>query len=253
MKFTKKRLLVMLACSLLPLAVVAFFGIAVMRGNVIPLPGFWIFSAVVPGITVLFIGLASFSNIHPIGKGFLLTGILVIMAVVWLFISFFTLNYAKCNRYTGQQIQEPYEQVLNDLMPALDELGDTKQMEFYQYRETASIFYFQADVLICTYSGQEYNEQVAALEHNYAFQSEPMEACDRTCDPTGTIGDYYFRFLAVDGTYEEQIYYPKQVVLIGTNDNTSEIVYIAFDNMDLDYLTTVEEFVNDYCGWEYIR
>lgn len=253
MKFTKKRLLLMLACSLLPLAVVAFCGIAVMRGNVIPLPGFWILGAIVPAITVLLIGLASFSNIHPVGKTFLIVLIFAVMVIGGGFVGLLTLNYAECDRYTGQQIQEPYAEVLNDLMPALDDLGDTEQMEFYQYRESASIFYNQADVLICTYSGQEYNEQVAALEQNYVFQAEPMEAGDRICDPTGTIGGYSFRFLAVDGTYEEQIYYPKQVVLIGTNDKTSEIVYIAFDDMDLDYLTTVENFVNDYCGWPYIR
>lgn len=252
MKFTMKRLLLMLLCSLLPLAVFVFCSVSVMRGNLIPLSGFWIIVAVVPAVAVLLIGFAAFANIPPIGKSFLLAGIIAAMIFGGGFIAIFTLNYATCDRYTGQQIQEPYAQVLNDLMPALDTLGETEQVEFYQYREKALFFYHQADVLICNYSEDMYDDHIAALEQRYVFQSESMEACDRFCDPAGRIGDYYFRFLAIDGTYDD-IYYPKQVVLIGTNDVTSEVVYIAFDDIDLDYIDSFERFVNYDCGWQHIR
>lgn len=252
MKFTLKRLWLMLGFSLLPLAVFVLCVAAVIRGNVIPIPGYWILGAVIPAVTVLLFGLVAFTNIRPIGKTVLLVGVVAAFIFGGGFVGLFTFNYATCDSYTGQQIHEPYAQVLNDLMPQLDDLGETEYLEFYQYRGNGLFYFADADVLICAYSESEYDAQIAALEQRYVFQTEPMEACDKTCDPVGQVGDYTFRFLAVDGTYDE-IYYPKQVVLIGTNDVTSEVAYIAFEDFELDYIDSVEEFVNDYCGWKYVR
>jgi len=34
---------------------------------------------------------------------------------------------------------------------------------------------------------------------------------------------------------------------------TYYIIYISFYDDDIDYLTSLSEFINDDCGWKYIR
>ena len=47
--------------------------------------------------------------------------------------------------------------------------------------------------------------------------------------------------------------YPKSMVLIGTNDETHEIVWSYYDDDDLDWIPDPQEFLLEDCGWKYIR
>ena len=64
------------------------------------------------------------------------------------------------------------------------------------------------------------------------------------------VDGYSFRVLS-SGEYEMD--YPKEVVLIATNDETKEIAYLSYDDQDIDYIDSLDEFILDDCGWEHIR
>ena len=50
-----------------------------------------------------------------------------------------------------------------------------------------------------------------------------------------------------------RLMYPKSMVLIGTNDETHEIVWSYYDDDDLDWIPDPQEFLLEDCGWKYIR
>ncbi|MBQ4550882.1 MAG: hypothetical protein IJA49_07285, partial [Oscillospiraceae bacterium] len=63
---------------------------------------------------------------------------------------------------------------------------------------------------------------------------------------------YEFRFLEMEtDTYD--LDYPHYMILVGTNDETREIVWSYYDDDDLDYISDPEKFLLNDCGWKYIR
>ena len=91
------------------------------------------------------------------------------------------------------------------------------------------------------------------MEQTYVFQKEVISRYEKQCEPTAQIAGYTFRMVSVDGEYEEELRYPNRMILIATNDETRELVYIAFYDSDLDVIHSLSGFITEYCGWEYIR
>ncbi|MBQ8404520.1 MAG: hypothetical protein IJX55_08900, partial [Clostridia bacterium] len=115
-----------------------------------------------------------------------------------------------------------------------------------------AIFTCNSYALISEYNEEEYEVQKALLNEKYIFQSEEMGAFDTVCEHTAVVDGYFFRTLSVEGEYK-YINYPKNMFLIGTNDQTKEIVYMYFNDIDLDYISSLEDFINDDCGFEHMR
>lgn len=46
--------------------------------------------------------------------------------------------------------------------------------------------------------------------------------------------------------------YPKELELIGINNETREIAYVKFFDYDLDSMEESQEFLNSNCGWQYV-
>jgi len=90
--------------------------------------------------------------------------------------------------------------------------------------------------------------QKALLDTTYTFQNDPMSVDEYTCEPTAKINGYLFRALSIE---EYELYYPKRVILIATNDEENEIVYMVFYDDDLDYIESLPDFINNECGWKH--
>ena len=108
------------------------------------------------------------------------------------------------------------------------------------------IFTSDADYLICEYSGSEYQKQVETINETYSFQREKLSASGRSIEPVAEIDGYTFRLL-------EDIAYPKRLFFIATNDETHEIIYLYFCDDDLDYITSLTDFILDDCGFKHIQ
>lgn len=170
--------------------------------------------------------------------------------VVSLF-SFFMLNafqtYEIINCYENEELQEQYAENCDSFMPELSELSKPEKIEYYRYEGNQFVFEWESRILICKYSEGEYLQQKASLDEKYVFMLD-----DRTNhqELVTNIDGYSFRVLS-SGEYE--IDYPKEVVLIATNDKTKEIVYLNSCDQDLDYIDSMDEHILDECGWEHIR
>ena len=115
------------------------------------------------------------------------------------------------------------------------------------------IAFFLSDYLFCQYTPEEYALQKQQLDQTYRFREENITIDGYEFQPFVEMDGYHFRVLADDGEYDPYITYPKYMVLIGCSDEAHEIVYLSFFDTDLDYITSLPDFLNGECGWKHIR
>ena len=172
-----------------------------------------------------------------------------------VFLAFILFSSLFLNSYEGEELVEKYEAVQreSDFLPEPDEIGETQSLTYYHVGQFYSIiFYSDSYVLICEYTEAEYLQQKALLTEKYVFEYETDEYDGNVCYPYAEINGFYFRRLAdVEGAdmYES---YPKEVHIVGTNDETCEIVYLDFYDFELDYIPDLTEFISEDCGWNAI-
>ena len=137
-------------------------------------------------------------------------------------------------------------------MPELSAIGRPTDIEYHNVFAVFFIFSSETDYLICRYTPEEYEIRKAALETEYTFQTETITEGTSKCEPMADVDGYQFRMLSPE-EYNGTILYPKKMILIGYSDNAREIVYVAFEDWDLDYMSSFKDFIVDDCGWKHIR
>lgn len=253
-RFTKPRIVAFAFASLLPFAAM-ILGIISLMGGLIFNALYWIPFVVLPLIFMGLLYLLMFSKMGIWGRSVL--SILLLLAFVYLFVFACVLCATEwMDIYRNDDVIEPYEELKKEFvhMPELTDLGDTQELEYYDY-VFAGIFRTDSDVLICQYDKPEYEKQKAQVFEQYVFQSETMTYiyASRGCEPFAEVDGYSFRTLSVGGEYGDELYYPKRLIFIATNDETCEIVYMACCDMDLDCIRCLPEFIKNDCGWKYMR
>ena len=183
-----------------------------------------------------------------------LKGVLCVFVLVVFGISVLTCRlfqaYEIINKYENEELKTKYSEITNELMPSLNEISNPQKLEYYHYVSNFYIFEADAKTLICEYDDITYSQQKAELEKKYVFQTDSIIDDENNCEPSAEIDGYSFRMISVD---EYANHYPKEVVLVATNDGENEIVYMCFCDDDLDYIDSLDEFIIDDCGWEHIR
>lgn len=252
-RFTKGRIIWFIIASLLPLAIFAL-GINKLLGDAIVNSCFLVLFLILP--------LAYSAGCYFIifSKRKLYLKIILFILLLGLFLFFFISfvlggDYEWICHYEGEEALENYAAASEkgDAIPVLSKIGEPSHVEFHDYLLQFAIFRSDADTLICQYSDTDYLIQKNALEDAYTFQTDPIVDDDRICDPIAEIDGYNFRFLEDHADIDWELDYPKRMVLIGLNDTTREIVYVSFYDFDLDYIDSLTDFINEYCGWEHIR
>lgn len=194
-------------------------------------------------------------------KGWLrytLAGVLLSAFIVVYLVSVFVPSYTRVNHYKGEEAQQQYNTLQQEktLLPEISDLSTSAHPEYYKAKRALWFFVSETDYLICTYPPEEYEVQKAKLDREYIFQTEPVTINGDNCQPTVEMDGYVFRMLSVTAYEEMTGYfqgYPHQVILVGYSDESREIVYLAYEDPDLDTIPSLEEFLQDECGWKYIR
>ena len=176
----------------------------------------------------------------------------VFLAAVLMFWGHFSI-YDRCK---GPSALEQYESDIGNHphMPETDALGEPERIEYhYFYNQIATFFDSECFTLICTYAPEDYAAMTAELDTRYTFHTEPLWAGDEPdIPPLYTLEGYEFRFLEM-GTDTYGLRFPHYMVLVGTNDETREVVWSYYSDPDLDYISDPEAFLLKDCGWKYIR
>lgn len=248
-RITKGRLIAFICLLLLPLVMIALGIILLLADTLINLTFSILFIILPLGFAAL-LALILFSTKLKTTFKVLLTVLLsafLVFAFLWgTVIGMFE---SLC-QYNKNELAEPYAEAMEEIksLPALTEIGNTENVTYYDYFSTLGLGFFtcDADYLICQYSENEYQKQVEAVNETYVFHSEKLSASGHSIEPVAEIDGYTFRLL-------EDIAYPKQLIFIATNDETHEIIYMYFCDDDLDYITSLTDFILDDCGFKHIQ
>ena len=250
MRIKHKRLLVFMLLSLIPFAIIVF-GISMLFlgglfSGALPVTCFYIPIAII-GLLWLIVNTKenSYSRI-----ALLVTALVILLLVLFLYKLVGDYEGLRC--YEGDEAIERYSEIQKPMMPSIDDVGKASKYEYYNYFCSYAVFSSETYTLICQYDNYEYEVQKAKLDKKYIFQTKHLYSQWLEFEPKAKIGDYSFKLLSIEGEYEE-LYYPQQMVVIATNDKTREIVYLFFEDYDLDYIESFREFVYYWCGWTHIR
>lgn len=251
--FTKNRCIAFIFTVLLPLLGIGL-GLFLLAGGIRINRNFAITFIFIPVIGVTLLALCIFSRMQRIGKVILSIFLVILFVIAFLFSSLFV-QFERVTHYTGEDAAKYYTSAenVNELMPSLSEIGNPLATEYIHFNAFQYIFLWDADYLICRYSPDKYELQKQKLEEKYSFREEPIAMESYEFEPTVEIDGYRFRVLDECEEYETHIWYPKYMVLVGYSDETQEIVYVSFFDTDLDYITSLTEFLQDECGWNYVR
>ncbi|MBR0081749.1 MAG: hypothetical protein IJP98_03290 [Clostridia bacterium] len=173
------------------------------------------------------------------------------------------LAIGKHHNTTEENAQSKFEEAVERILPkALSEpldLGSPNSVVLHEYREYLIIFETKADTLLCQYDAAAYEAAKTALESRYHFRTKPLETGytenpeKQYIDPYTDIGNDHFRFLRPNDEDQQSWGFYKRSLIVVTNDETHEIGYILFDDIDLDVAEDLSAFLMKDCGWEYIR
>lgn len=240
-------LIVLILLSLIPLGFI-ILGIVALCGSLLFNWAWVIIFVLLPLVTLLLFCLIAFLDIHWLGKGLLMGVCLVLFVFLFACLNFFS-SFELLTVYEGNEVYDLYPQLdisSQDVFPIHD-VGTPSQIQYYDYsRIDMIIFTPQTETLFCQYLPEEYDAQLAFIEENYTFATEPLTADSYTCPPTFQLDGFQFRIMVVNDCY------PKELIFVGTNDQTKQIAYLSFWDMDLDYIDGIESFIRNECGWKYV-
>lgn len=174
--------------------------------------------------------------------------ILLLGAFLLILISFFG-RFEWLHRYEGNLLQTSYARISekSEPMPSLKELNAASDMDHYAYSSQQLIFSWQSNALFCRYDQSVYAEEKELLNQKYRFQEEPIGAFA----PSAKLDGYLFRLL--DPEEYDELRYPGVLMLIGTNDQRSEIVYFFYNDPDLDSVDSLSGLLTKFGGWNHMR
>jgi hypothetical protein len=251
--FTKERIVVFFLSLVMPVLAMAY-GVFGLIFRVCINRSFFLTFILLPLVTVILLALCIFSGIRRRTKAVLSVLLLLFFVVAFLNGVLFGV-FARMHHYQNEKVASHYAAVTeeNELMPSVDDVGQPTKMEYYDVFTKYFCFFAGADYLICRYDAEEYALKKKQLEENYIFQTETMDSYGYLCEPSEEVDGYYFRVLSTKGEYEPFVDYPWYMTLIGYSDEKQEIIYLSYGNTDIDYHTSLSEFLYEECAWKQVR
>ena len=132
-------------------------------------------------------------------------------------------------------------------LPLLRELEPCEGYRFVHDDCTTIVATDYTYILIVTYDEENYKARKAALDTDYTYRTELIEALEEGQQVSPSFEMDGFSFRAVEQKWAE---YPKQMLFVGTSDERRELAYIYCDNYDLDCIDeSVEKHLKDVSSW----
>ena len=184
---------------------------------------------------------------------------LVILGIVGVCCLFAPRMLHRCVKENARERFEAHASAMYpEVFAAPLDVGAVNATEYHTFTYSLIIFESRSYALLCDYSQEEYQRELAAVEDRYSFRTEPLQTGhtgddggDTKTSPETRIGDDCFRVLAPgDG---DSLPFYKQCLLMMHNDTTHQIAYIVFSDIDLDVTDSLADLIRNECGWQYIR
>lgn len=221
--------------------------------------GYAVLFFLLPGLVLLLLILLLEMNWGVAPKVILSLFLWALLAVGMITASFWTiflpLEYHTVSR---ENAAERFMERYSHLDPIQNlELGDPEDASYHDCLRQAGLYFdTKVHALVCRY-GEDYEAQKAALETVLPFREEPLKSSDPNTgeklqfDPDLRIGNDRFRFLEPGEGHES--WFGNFCVLFITNDETRELAFLVYDDVEVDYVTDITEFIEYDCCWKMIR
>ncbi len=138
-----------------------------------------------------------------------------------------------------------------ECLPSVEGMGNYEDIYFKHYnKKYGLIFESDAYTLKASYSEEEYEKQKEIILEKYLFSERVGVVLnpDDEKEASFTLDSFDFKILS---EREYELYYPQNIVFVGTSEEKNEIVFIYYSDIDLDYISeTFQEFLVYDCGWE---
>ena len=132
-------------------------------------------------------------------------------------------------------------------LPLLSELEPCEGYRFVHDDYTNIVATDYTYILIVSYDEENYQARKAALDTDYTYRTEMIEALEEGQQVSPVFEMDGFSFRAVEQKWAE---YPKQMLFVGTSDERRELAYIYCDNYDLDCIDeSMEKHLKDVSSW----
>ena len=121
-------------------------------------------------------------------------------------------------------------------MPSLNDLSEAKKILFQRY--IGNFWGEEAYTLIAEYDRKQYEKAKQLLEETLLFETDILDQGTRApkIEPEFIMGRFHVRLLKI-GDLPYAINMPEYMCFVGISDETCEIVYICYDDVDLDSLS----------------
>lgn len=133
-------------------------------------------------------------------------------------------------------------------MPAPDELADAERVRFQRY--TGNFWGEAAYIVLARYDAATYARRKAELDERIAFQTEPIAQRDGpVIEPSFRMDGFDVRFAKLgEEPYQAEV--PEDMYFVGTADETHEILYVYYDDVNLDVISRpIEDALPELIRW----
>ena len=125
-----------------------------------------------------------------------------------------------------------------NFFPEVSELSNYDGMSF-KYSENEGLFSWYSYILKVSYSDVDFETEKTRIEENYSFDKRFSDIIE--------VDSFNIRVLDIE---KYQLEYPKYLAFLGVSESTKEIVYIYYEDQDLDTIgESWEDFILDNCNW----
>ena len=125
-----------------------------------------------------------------------------------------------------------------NFFPEVSGLSNYDGMSF-KYSENEGLFSWYSYILKVSYSDVDFETEKTRIEENYYFDKRFSDIIE--------VDSFNIRVLDIE---KYQLEYPKYLAFIGVSESTKEIVYIYYEDQDLDTIgESWEDFILDNCNW----
>lgn len=106
------------------------------------------------------------------------------------------------------------------------------------------LFQQSAKTVILSF-GDSFEEAKQEINNNYEFYTEALIEDDPV--PVFEFSGFSFRLKVSEKVY------PKVMYFVGINEESREIAFVYFNDVDLDCVGEFDSIMYYYCGWQYIE
>ena len=167
-------------------------------------------------------------------------GILISMLLISVIIYFGVLIYYAYPKTKVNEDIKIYHELVEtvEFLPEISELNNYDDVSF-KYSANEGVFSSYSYILKVSYSDEEFKTEKINIDEKYSF--------DKRFSDVIVVDTFNIKVLDIE---KYQLMYPKYLAFLGVSDSTKEVVYIYYEDPDLDYIEdSWENFIIEYCNW----